>query len=160
MASALETDPVRMDTASAESRHAVEQVERYVQRRLWGEAREALDRTYADLVVVAALHPVGRWGELRGLIDAGLQQDSDLLVRVRQARQALDQGGHPQEVIAILGGDTFDRCSVEAALAALAVRRDALTALVQRGEGGQAALAAVTQRMEALRRGGMEDDDA
>jgi hypothetical protein len=103
---------------------------------------------------------VGRWDELREVIEAGLQQDSDLLARARQARQALDQGGHPQEVIDILGGDTFDRGSVEASLVTLAVRRDALTALVQLGEGGQAALAAVEQRMDSLRRGGMEDNDA
>lgn len=156
MATTLESDPARMGAAAAQSLLVADQIEARVQRRVWGEARELLATAESDLVLVAALTPAARWEQLRERIEAGLQQDGDLFARARQARQALEQGEHPQDVLALLGGETVDRCSVEATMLALAVRRDALTELVRRGEGGQEALEATEARMESLRALDME----
>ncbi len=149
-ARALEVEPERMAAAAAQSLAAAEAIEAQLAQRLWGAAQARLDEIQRDLVLVAAISPAGRWEALGATIAAGLEADREVFARATRARQALEHGTHAREVIEILGADETNRISPEAALAALAVRRDAMTRLVAAGEASQLALDAVQTSMQLI----------
>lgn len=149
-ARALEQVPGRMEMEVEITSELAEKIERLLRRRRWTEAESLWDEAQTDLVRVATLVPAGRWEAMADIILTGKQYDRDLFERVRRARTALEQGQHPQEVVALLGADTSERVSPEAALAAETVRRDAITLLVQRDEASTDALEMTLARLQLI----------
>ena len=126
-------------------------LERLVEQRSWIEARQTYEQLAADVARAAAAMPTGGWARLLQRVKAGLEREQQARTARSDAEAALVRGQvrNALELLAPFNAVEADLSPVTL-ISLLHVREQAMTIMVQRGEGSQSVLDTVRAQRAAL----------